>query len=216
MSQSPSYQRDTASASPESLKEGDFPPRHLHDNPKSPEEEETCDEQKDPLVNITADDNAGSPFNIQVCAPLAANDLGKRCAGVHPQERRGRKSDWGEDGCFRTSLEEKAARRSPELVEALALDGGFITLVGAQTQTDWEWVEQRISFACQVQRESGDPKLLQAEETGMDTFSHLSEEPRDAATGEYDIPRVGPPRLIAYRPEPKRLPRVEKRLYSGL
>lgn len=93
MSQSSSYRRDTASASPESLKEGDFLPRHLYDNPKSLEEKETCDDQKDPLVNITTDDYAGSPFNIQVSAPPAANDLGKLCAAVLPQERLRKKSE---------------------------------------------------------------------------------------------------------------------------
>ncbi|XP_062420875.1 glutamate-rich protein 6 [Pungitius pungitius] len=181
MSQSPSYQRDTASASPEILKEGDFLPRHLYDNLRSPEEKETCDDHKDPLVNITTDDYAGSPLNAQVCAPPAAKDLGKLCAGA---------------------LIEKTRPVSPELMEALALDGGFITLVGAQTQTDWEWVEQRIAFGCQAQKESGDPELLQAE--GM--------EPCDETMAEapYEIPRVGPPRLIAYKPEPKRAPHVEQ------
>lgn len=29
-----------------------------------------------------------------------------------------------------------------------ALHGWFITLVDAQTQTDWEWVEQSLSFSC--------------------------------------------------------------------
>ena len=38
---------------------------------------------------------------------------------------------------------------SPEFMEVLALDGRFITLVSAQTQTDWEWVEQSLSFSCQ-------------------------------------------------------------------
>lgn len=33
-------------------------------------------------------------------------------------------------------------------VHGRALHGWFITLVGAQTQTDWEWVEQSLSFSC--------------------------------------------------------------------
>nr|XP_040057100.1 uncharacterized protein LOC120833746 [Gasterosteus aculeatus aculeatus] len=202
MSQSSSYRRDTASASPESLKEGDFLPRHLYDNPKSLEEKETCDDQKDPLVNITTDDYAGSPFNIQVSAPPAANDLGKLCAAVLPQERLRKKSDWREARCFSTSLTEKGPPVSPEP------GGGFITLVGAQSQTDWKWVEQRISLGCQAER--GDPELLQAE--GMDIIAHLSEEPCDEtmAKAEYDIPGVGPPRLIAHEPEPKRALHVAK------
>lgn len=38
---------------------------------------------------------------------------------------------------------------SPEFMKVLALDGRFITLVSTQTQTDWEWVEQSLSFSCQ-------------------------------------------------------------------
>lgn len=41
--------------------------------------------------------------------------------------------------------------RSPGLarVHGGVLAGGFITLVNTQTQTDWEWVEQSLSFSCQ-------------------------------------------------------------------
>ncbi|KAM3607030.1 uncharacterized protein V6R79_000842 [Siganus canaliculatus] len=46
MSQSPSYQRDTASASPESPEEGDFSSRQLCDKTKSLEESETCNWSK--------------------------------------------------------------------------------------------------------------------------------------------------------------------------
>lgn len=53
MSQSPSKQRDTASASPESSIEGDFLPQQIYDNLKSLEEQETCADQKDPIVNST-------------------------------------------------------------------------------------------------------------------------------------------------------------------
>lgn len=38
---------------------------------------------------------------------------------------------------------------SPEFMEVRGLDGRFITLVSSQTQTDWEWVEQSLSFSCQ-------------------------------------------------------------------
>ncbi|XP_054471510.1 glutamate-rich protein 6-like [Anoplopoma fimbria] len=201
MSQSPSYERESASASPESPKEGDFSPRQLYDNLKSLEEQETCDDQKDPLVKIITDNYSSSALNIQICAPLAANDLGKLCAGMLPQEQLIKKSHWREPRCFSTSPTEMEQPVSPEFMEVLALDGRFITLVRAQTQTDWEWVEQRISFSCQVQKEIEDPQLLQAEV-----------EPEDAMMPkvEHDIPLVGPPRLIAYKPEPKQPPHVEK------
>ena len=87
MSQSPTYQRDSASASPESPKEGDFSPRQIYDNLKSLEEQETCDNQRDPIVNIITDNYSSSLLNTQICAPLAANDLGKLCAGTLPQEQ---------------------------------------------------------------------------------------------------------------------------------
>lgn len=93
MSQSPSYQRDSACASPESPTEGDFSPRQLYDNLKSLEERETCDDQKDPIVNIIPDNHSSSLLNAQICAPPAANDLGKLCAGILPQEQPIKKSE---------------------------------------------------------------------------------------------------------------------------
>lgn len=93
MSQSQSHQRGTASTSPESPKEGDFSPRQLYDNPKSLEEHETCDDQKDPIVNIIPDNYSGFLLNTQICAPLATNDLGKPCAGMLPQEQLIKKSE---------------------------------------------------------------------------------------------------------------------------
>ncbi|KAM7380472.1 hypothetical protein PAMP_003765 [Pampus punctatissimus] len=96
MSPSPSYQRNTACASPESPKQGDsFFPQQLYDNLQSLEVHET---------------------------PVLL-----------------------------------------EFTEVRTLDGRFITLVKTQTQTDWEWAEQRLSFSCQVQKEIEDPQLLQAE-----------------------------------------------------
>lgn len=87
MSQSPSYQRDTASASPESPTEGDFSPRQIYDNLKSLEEQETCDDRKDPIVNIVPDNCSSSSLNAQIRVLLATNDLGKLFAGVLPQEQ---------------------------------------------------------------------------------------------------------------------------------
>ncbi|GLD66223.1 uncharacterized protein AKAME5_001763300 [Lates japonicus] len=87
MSQSPSYQTDTASASPESPKEGDFSLRQLYDNLKSLEEHETCDDQKDPIVNIIPDNYCSSLLNAQICVPQATDDLGKLYAGMLPQEQ---------------------------------------------------------------------------------------------------------------------------------
>lgn len=94
MSQSPSYQRDTASASasasPESPEEGDFAPRQLYDKPNSLEEHETHGGgggQKDPIVNILPDSYSGFLLNAPICALLATNDLGKLCTGMLPREQ---------------------------------------------------------------------------------------------------------------------------------
>lgn len=93
MSQSSSYWRDGACASPESPEEGDFSPQQLYHNLKSLEEHETCEDQKDPIVNIIPDNYFGCLLNSQICAPLATNDLGKLCAGVLPEEQLLKKSE---------------------------------------------------------------------------------------------------------------------------
>ncbi|KAK5861068.1 hypothetical protein PBY51_022490 [Eleginops maclovinus] len=212
MSQSPSYQRDSASASPESPKEGDLSPRQLYDNLKSLEGKETCDDQRDPIVNIITDNYSSSLLNTQIYAPLAANDLGKLCAGTLPQEQM-KKSQWRDPRRFNNALPIKENRTgSPEFMEVLSLDGRFITLVGAQTQTDWEWVEQSLFFSFQVQKEIKNPQLLQAEVVNMDTVADSSEEPGDEKMPkiEHHLPSVGLPRLIAYKPEPKQTSHVEK------
>ncbi|KAK5890355.1 hypothetical protein CesoFtcFv8_013880 [Champsocephalus esox] len=195
MSQSPTYQRDSASASPESPKEGDFSPRQLYDNLKSLEEQETCDNQRDPIVNIITDNDSRSLLNAEICAPLVADDLGKLCAGTLPQEQL-KKSHWRDPRRFSTSPIKENPPGSPEFMEVLSLDGRLITLVGAQTQTDWEWVEQNLFFSCQVQKETENPPLLQAEEPGDEKMAEI----------EHNIPSVGPPRLIAHKPEPKQTP----------
>ncbi|GAA6228748.1 glutamate-rich protein 6-like isoform X1 [Lates japonicus] len=200
MSQSPSYQTDTASASPESPKEGDFSLRQLYDNLKSLEEHETCDDQKDPIVNIIPDNYCSSLLNAQICVPQATDDLGKLYAGMLPQEQLIKSSHWAEPRCSSTSSIKQKLPVSPEFMEVRALDGRFITLVSSQTQTDWEWVEHCLFFSCQVQREIEDPQLLQAEETEDEKMSEK----------EHDIPCVGLPRLIAYKPEPKQIPCVQK------
>lgn len=57
---------------------------------------------------------------------------------------------WGDqvrhqrDPLSTVSFPESLLRR----VHGGALHGWFMTLVGAQTQTDWEWVEQSLSFSC--------------------------------------------------------------------
>ncbi|XP_071331269.1 glutamate-rich protein 6-like isoform X2 [Trachinotus anak] len=200
MSQSLSYQRDKASASPESPKEGDFSPRQIYDNLKSLEEQGTCDDQKDPVVNIVPDNYSCSLLNAQICAPLATNDLGKLFAGMFPQEQPIKKSHRIEPRCLRTSSIEQELPVSPEFTEVCALDGRFITLVSSQTQTDWEWVEHSLFFSCQVQKEMEDPHFLQAEETKDEKIPEK----------EYEIPHVGLPRLIAYKPEPKQSPCDQK------
>ncbi|KAE8299264.1 Glutamate-rich protein 6 Protein FAM194A [Larimichthys crocea] len=194
MSESPPYERDAASASPESPKEKDFSSQLLLcDNPNSLEEHEAHEEdQKDPIV-IMQDNCSGSPSNAHVSGPV-----------------------------------------SPEFMEVRGLDGRFITLVSSQTQTDWEWVEQSLSFSCQVQKEIEDLQLSQAAVESVDTDSsqvqshgttallfsdiELGEESEDESMPEKgdDIARVGPPRLIAYKPEPRKtrvgkVPEVESK-----
>lgn len=93
MSQSPSYQTDTAAVSPESPKEGDFSSRQLSDNLKSLEEHETCEDQKDPIVNIIPDNYSSCLLNTQICVPLSTNDLGKLCAGMFSQEEVNKKAE---------------------------------------------------------------------------------------------------------------------------
>uniref|UniRef100_A0A7N6AUI3 FAM194 C-terminal domain-containing protein n=1 Tax=Anabas testudineus TaxID=64144 RepID=A0A7N6AUI3_ANATE len=198
MSQSPSYQTDTASASPESPTEGDFFSRQLPDNLKSPEEHDTCEDQKDPIVNIIPDNYSSCLLNTQICVPLSTNDLEKLCSGMFPLEEVEDESRWSEPTSSSTSIKEKLPV-SPEIMEARALDGRFISLVSSQTQTDWKWVEQSLFFSCQVQMEI-EEMLLQAEVgTEVDTVEE-----------DYDIPCVGLPRLIAYKPELKQIPHVQK------
>ncbi|KAF3694802.1 hypothetical protein EXN66_Car010478 [Channa argus] len=93
MRQSSSYQTDTASAFPESPKEGDFSSRQLYDNLKSLEEHGTCDDQKDPIVNIIPDNYSSCLLNTQISAPLSTNDLEKLCAGALPQEEANKKRE---------------------------------------------------------------------------------------------------------------------------
>ncbi|KAG8000629.1 hypothetical protein GBF38_017058 [Nibea albiflora] len=130
MSESPPYERDAASASPESPEEEDFSHQPLCDNPNCLEEHEAHEDHKDPII-IMQDNSSGSPLNARVSGPV-----------------------------------------SPEFMEVRGLDGRFITLVSSQTQTDWEWVEQSLSFSCQVQKEIEDLQLLQAAvEESVDTGS---------------------------------------------
>lgn len=93
MSQSPSYQRDSASKSPERHKEGDFSPQQLYDNLKGPEEHKTTDDQKDPIGNILPDNYSISLLYTQIFVSLATNDLEKRCADTFPQEQLIKKSE---------------------------------------------------------------------------------------------------------------------------
>ncbi|KAK2906023.1 hypothetical protein Q8A73_009966 [Channa argus] len=169
MRQSSSYQTDTASAFPESPKEGDFSSRQLYDNLKSLEEHGTCDDQKDPIVNIIPDNYSSCLLNTQISAPLSTNDLEKLCAGALPQEEANKKRELVEL--------QMTNPVSLEFMEGRVLDGRFITLVSSQTQTDWEWVEQSLSFSCQVQKEI-EELLLQAEVASADSVPESSEAER--------------------------------------
>ncbi|KAK2839856.1 hypothetical protein Q5P01_013596 [Channa striata] len=59
-------------------------------------------------------------------------------------------------------------------MELRVLDGRFITSASSPAQTDWEWVEQSLSFSCQVQKEI-EELLLQAEVVSADTVPESSE-----------------------------------------
>lgn len=87
MSPSRSYHRDTASESP---REGDFFPRQLYDNLQRLEEEEeheTCDKQKDPIVNIRSDTFSSALLNTEICASLMSGDLENVCAATLSAEQ---------------------------------------------------------------------------------------------------------------------------------
>lgn len=80
MSLTPSYKGETASASPESPREGDFSSRQFYDNFRSLEEHETCDNKRGPIVNKVPDNYSGFPLKAQICALLLTNDLENVCA----------------------------------------------------------------------------------------------------------------------------------------
>ncbi|KAK5611295.1 hypothetical protein CRENBAI_019045 [Crenichthys baileyi] len=150
MSLTPSYQGETASASPESPGEGDFSSRQFYDNLKSLEEHETRNDKRDPIVNNAADNHSSSPLKAQICASLVTNDL---------------ENDTGENQKIQVH---QCSPASPNFMEVCALDGRFITLVSTQTQTVWERVEQSLSFSCQVQKEVEDLQMLH-DEMNMDS-----------------------------------------------
>lgn len=87
MSLTPSYQGETASASPESPGEGDFSSRQFYDKLKSLEEHETCDDKRGPIVNNVAGNYSSSPLKAQICASLVTNDLENICAGISSEEQ---------------------------------------------------------------------------------------------------------------------------------
>uniref|UniRef100_A0A3Q2R162 Uncharacterized LOC105933608 n=1 Tax=Fundulus heteroclitus TaxID=8078 RepID=A0A3Q2R162_FUNHE len=210
MSLTPSYEGESASASPESPGEGDFSSRQFYDNSESLEEHETCDE-RGPIVNKVPDNYSSAPLKAPICASLMTNDLENERAGISSEEQiEKRHSREPEDSS--TSLAKKKLPASSHLMEVCTLDGRFITLVSTQTQTDRERVEQSLSFSCQVQREVGDLQML-PDEMIMDTVPvYLKETGDDETEEEYDVPCPGLPRLIAYRREPKQTLRISKLL----
>lgn len=52
--------------------------------------------------------------------------------------------------------------------------------------------------------------------TSLGLYSPQDTEDEKMPQKEHDIPRVGPPRLIAHKPEPRQTPRVEKVTYSRI
>ncbi|XP_041699577.2 uncharacterized protein LOC121536373 [Coregonus clupeaformis] len=98
-----------------------------------------------------------------------------------------------------------------EFIEVHALDGRAITIVSTRTQTDWEWVEQTLTDSCQVQSEVErfEPKAssqtaLQCEVIGPDSENEEPDEEKEDES--HGIPNVGPPSLLAYKPESKQPP----------
>ncbi|XP_042175922.1 glutamate-rich protein 6-like [Oncorhynchus tshawytscha] len=98
-----------------------------------------------------------------------------------------------------------------EFIEVHVLDGTSITIVSASTQTDWEWVEQALTNSCQVQSkvERFEPKassqtVPQSIVIGPD--SEIEETDMEKENELYGIPNVGPPSMLAYKPESKQPP----------
>uniref|UniRef100_A0A8C7W169 FAM194 C-terminal domain-containing protein n=2 Tax=Oncorhynchus mykiss TaxID=8022 RepID=A0A8C7W169_ONCMY len=98
-----------------------------------------------------------------------------------------------------------------EFIEVHVLDGRSITIVSASTQTDWEWVEQALTDSCQVQSEVErfEPKassqtVPQSIVIGPD--SEIEETDMEKENELYGIPNVGPPSMLAYKPESKQPP----------
>ncbi|XP_071210574.1 glutamate-rich protein 6-like isoform X1 [Salvelinus alpinus] len=100
-----------------------------------------------------------------------------------------------------------------EFIEVHVLDGSSITIVSASTQTDWEWVEQALTDSCQVQSEVErfEPKassqtVPQSIVIGPDSEVKNEETDMEKENELYGIPNVGPPSMLAYKPESKQPP----------
>lgn len=67
----------------------------LCDNPNSLEEPMTCEDQEDPIVNITTDSLSASLQNAHICASLVAVDLGKLCWHASTRNYEEKSVGWG-------------------------------------------------------------------------------------------------------------------------
>ncbi|XP_062389658.1 glutamate-rich protein 6-like [Sardina pilchardus] len=108
---------------------------------------------------------------------------------------------------------------SPEVMEVQTVDGRVITVANTVTQTDWDWLVRR------QQKDSSSVHLVvedlvetPAEELTADLrglviapdFENVEEMERQQEKKLYGIPDVGPPSLLAYRPESKQPPVLYK------
>ncbi|XP_047227150.1 uncharacterized protein LOC124871715 isoform X3 [Girardinichthys multiradiatus] len=183
MSLTPSYQGETASASPESPREGDFSSRQFYDNLKSLEEQETCDDKRDPIVNKAADNHSSSPLKAQICASLVTNDLENVCASISSEEQI-----------------EKRHQREPE-DSSSSMQSSLTKFHGG--------LHTGCKIYYSVQKEVGDLQMLH-DEMNIDSGPVYLKTEDDKTEEEYDIPCLGLPRLIAHRREPKHTLHISK------
>ncbi|XP_063070552.1 glutamate-rich protein 6-like isoform X2 [Engraulis encrasicolus] len=111
---------------------------------------------------------------------------------------------------------------SPEIMEVQTVDGRVITVASAVTQTDWDWEQSERqqkddSSAHIVIEELSEtppvediiPSVRESATPSPDTKGNVEDEKNQSNKQEnkaYGIPYVGPPSLLAYRPESKQPP----------
>ncbi|KAL2081666.1 hypothetical protein ACEWY4_023519 [Coilia grayii] len=100
-------------------------------------------------------------------------------------------------------------------MEVQTVDGRVITVTSTVTQTDWDWVVQRQlkdSSSVHIVIEDLPETLVEdipADLGGLATgpdFENVEDKEKEQDNELYGIPYVGPPSLLAYRPESKQPP----------